>query len=165
MENKIRTLINERPNDRHLLKQQVLLQNAKISTINSFCFELLRDNIGDNGVTSSFSVLDDTDNKVLKAKALEELINYFSENEYNKISFLFDRFCIKDEKRLVEVIERTDSFLSSVALRDKWLEKAVKMYAGEFKESDYYKELVDSLRIELEKALKVADENIGMIRV
>ena len=163
LENKIRTLINERPNDRHLLKQQVLLQNAKISTINSFCFELLRDNIGDNGVTSSFSVLDDTDNKVLKAKALEELINYFSENEYNKISFLFDRFCIKDEKRLVEVIERTDSFLSSVALRDKWLEKAVKMYAGEFKESDYYKELVDSLRIELEKALKVADENIGLI--
>ncbi|WP_295095993.1 UvrD-helicase domain-containing protein, partial [Ruminococcus sp.] len=110
LENKIRALISEHPKDRHLLKQQILLQNAKISTINSFCFDLIRDNIGENGITSSFSVLDDTDNKVLKAKALEELINYFSEKEYNKISFLFDRFCIKDEKRLLEVIERTDSF-------------------------------------------------------
>ena len=163
LENKIRALISEHPKDRHLLKQQILLQNAKISTINSFCFDLIRDNIGENGITSSFSVLDDTDNKVLKAKALEELINYFSENEYNKISFLFDRFCIKDEKRLLEVIERTDSFLSSVALRDKWLEKAVKMYTVEFKESDYYKKLVENLRIQIENALKAADENIGLI--
>ena len=33
LEIKLRTLINERPGDRHLLKQQILLQNAKISTI------------------------------------------------------------------------------------------------------------------------------------
>ena len=163
LENKIRLLISERPKDRHLLKQQILLQNAKISTINSFCFDLIRDNIGENGITSGFGVLDDTDNKVLKAKALEELINYFSENEYDKISFLFDRFCIKDEKRLVEVIERADNFLSSVALRDKWLEKAVELYSGEFRCSEYYQKLVESLRIQLEKALKAADENIGMI--
>lgn len=163
LENKIRALISEHPKDRHLLKQQILLQNAKISTINSFCFDLIRDNIGENGVTSSFGVLDDADNKVLKAKALEELINYYSENEYDKIAFMFDRFCIKDEKRMIEVIERADNFLSSVALRDKWLEKAVKMYSVEFTRSEYYKRLVENLRSLLEKALKAADENIGMI--
>ena len=164
LENKIRALINEHPKDRHLLKQQILLQNAKISTINSFCFDLIRDNIGENGITSSFGVLDDIDNKVLRSKALEELINYLSENEYDKISFLFDRFCIKDEKRLTEVIERADNFLSSVALRDKWLEKAVEMYSCEFESSEYYKRLVENLRIYVEKALKAADENLGMIR-
>ena len=43
LENKIRALINEHPKDRHLLKQQILLQNAKISTINSFCFDFFWD--------------------------------------------------------------------------------------------------------------------------
>ncbi|MBQ6035587.1 MAG: UvrD-helicase domain-containing protein, partial [Ruminococcus sp.] len=124
LDSKLRALINEHPDDRHLLKQQILLQSARISTINSFCFDLIRDNIGENGVTSGFSVLDDTDNKVLRAHALEELINYYSANEYDKISFMYDRFCIKDEKRLVEVIERADNFLSSVAMSDKWLETA-----------------------------------------
>lgn len=164
LEIKLRALINERPGDRHLLKQQILLQNAKISTINSFCFDLIRDNIGEDGITSGFSVLDDTDSRVMKAKALEELINYYSEKEYEKISFLFDRFCIKDEKRLSEVIERVDSFLSSVALRDKWLEKAVENYSSGFTESEYYKKLIDSLIRQTEKALKAADENLGLIK-
>ena len=161
---KLRDLINERPDDCHLLKQQILLQSARISTINSFCFDLIRDNIGENGITSGFSVLDDTDNKVLRAGAMDELINYYSAEEYDKISFMYDRFCIKDEKRLVEVIERADSFLSSVALREKWLDKAVEMYSAELNGSEYLKSFTEALRADLEKALKAADDNIAMIK-
>ena len=164
LDTKLRELINDRPDDKHLLKQQILLQSARISTINSFCFDLIRDNMVDSGVTSGFSVLDDTDNKVLRARAMDELINYYSANEYEKISFMYDRFCIKDEKRLVDVIERADNFLSSVSFRDKWLDKALSMYSGEFKESKYCSGLIDSLKKNLEKALEAADENIGMIK-
>ena len=160
---KLREQINEHPDDKHLLKQQVLLQNAVISTINSFCFDLIRDNMGEIGVTSGFSVLDETDNKVLRARAMEELINYYSRNEYDKISFMYDKFCIKDEKRLVEVIERADNFLSSVALRENWLDRAVDMYSKEFRESVYFESLIKNMISELEKALKLADDNIGLI--
>ncbi|MDE7138327.1 MAG: UvrD-helicase domain-containing protein, partial [Ruminococcus sp.] len=69
LDRKLRDLINENPNDSHLIKQQALLQNAKISTINSFCFEIIRDNISEQGITSGFGVLDDTENKVLKSQA------------------------------------------------------------------------------------------------
>ena len=163
LDSKLRELINDNPNDRHLLRQQILLQSARISTINSFCFDLIRDNMDENGITSGFSVLDDTDNKVIRAQATDELINYYSANEYDKISFMYDRFCIKDEKRLVEVLERADIFLASVSFRDKWLDKAVEMYSCEFNESEYYHALVDSMKKSLEKALKAADDNIGMI--
>ena len=163
LDSKLRAIINDRPDDRHLLKQQILLQSARISTINSFCFDLIRDNIGENGITSGFSVLDDTDNKVLRARALEELINYYSKNEYDKISFMYDRFCIKDEKRLVEVIERADNFLSSVAMSDKWLEKAVANYNTDFEDSIYYQKLIETLTRQLESALRTADDNLGMI--
>lgn len=164
LDSKLRAMINDSPDDRHLLKQQILLQSARISTINSFCFDLIRDNIGENSITSGFSVLDDTDNKVLRARAMEELINYYCENEYEKISFMFDRFCIKDEKRLVEVLERADSFLASVALRDKWLDTAVKKYLPEFSKSEYCVSLFESVNAELDRAVRAADDNIGMIK-
>lgn len=163
LDQKLRALINERPFDEHLLRQQTLLQNAHISTINSFCFELIRDNAGESGITPGFAVLDDTDNKVLKARAMEELLNFYSENEYEKISFLYDRFCIKDEKRLVEVIEEADSFLASVPFRDKWLEDAIEQYSTDLTDSVYYERLFETIITQLEKAERSAGENLALI--
>lgn len=59
LDKRFRLLINDRPNEPYLLKQQVLLQSAKIATINSFCFELLRDNITEQGITSGFGILEE----------------------------------------------------------------------------------------------------------
>ncbi len=160
---KLRALINQNPSDTYLLKQQTLLQNAKISTINSFCLDLIRDNISEQGITSGFSVLDETDNAVLKSQAMEDLLNYYSENEYEKISYLYDRFCIKNETRLKEAISLTDRFLASVAMGDKWLDKAVSEYEKKFEDSVYYTSLIESLKERIQKALETADDCIGMI--
>lgn len=165
LNSKLRALISAAPDDPYLLKQQVLLQNAKISTINSFCFELLRDNITDQGITSGFSVLDESDHRVLRAQAMEELINYFSKNEYDAISYLYDRFCIKNEQRLIEVIELADNFLASAALRDKWLDSAVSGYDTDFFSSIYFKALCDSVIEKLETALSLAESSCSMVRM
>ena len=93
LERNLSKLINDNPSDKYLLEQQVHLKNAKICTINSFCFDLIRDNIEEQGVTSGFTVLDDIDNKVLKSQAMDDLIDYYCENENDKISFLYDKFC------------------------------------------------------------------------
>ncbi len=161
---KLRALINERPDDKHLLRQQVLLQNAHISTINSFCFDLLRDNITDQGITSGFGVLDESDNKVLKAQVMDELLDYYTENEYDVISFLYDKFCIRNEKRLVEVISRCDGFLASVALRDMWLDKADEEYRKDFSDSVYCRSLVNSAKEMLSRALKISDDCCGLVQ-
>lgn len=163
LDKRLRELINQNPGSRHLLKQQTLLQSARISTINSFCFELIRDNITDQGITSGFSIMDETENKALKAQAMDELLNWYIENEYEKISFLYDRFCIKNERVLVEVISLADEFLASVALRDKWLEDAEREYRKDFGSSVYYSELMKMIRNKAEKALQLADDCLGMI--
>ena len=163
LDTKLRALINDDPSNTHLLRQQTLLQSAKIATINSFCFDLLRDNITDQGITAGFGVLDEADNLVLKSKAMDELLNWMSENEYEKISLLYDRFCIKNVERLKELIRLTDNFLASAALRDKWLDNAVGIYDKEFSESVYYTALFEQKKASAEKALKVADECAAMI--
>ena len=121
-------LINERPNQSFLLRQQVLLQSAKISTINAFCFDLLRDNIEEQGITSGFGILDENDVNVIRSDAVNELLDEYSREEYDKISFLYDKFCIKDQQPLIDVILSVDRFLSSVAMADKWLDTAVNEY-------------------------------------
>lgn len=163
LDRKIRDLINENPSNSHLIKQQALLQNAKISTINSFCFEIIRDNISEQGITSGFGILDGADDEVIKSQSMEDLINYYSENEYDKISFLYDRFCIKNIKRLKNVISNVDNFLASVTLRDKWLDNAVNEYRKEFSESIYYKAFLNYCIRELDFAYKLAEECLNMV--
>lgn len=135
---KLRDLINENSSDTHLVKQQILLQNAKISTINSFCFELVRENITEQGITSGFSIIDETDEAVIKAQAMDELIEYYSENKPDTLSFLYDKFCIKDIRNLKKVVLEMDRFIASVAFADQWLETAVNEYNKNFKDSIYY---------------------------
>lgn len=159
---KLRSLINEDPSDLHLLRQQMLLQNAKISTINSFCFELLRDNISDQGITSGFGVLDEADEAVLKEKALKDLLNEYSRDHFEEVSLLYDRFCFRDEKRLLEVIKLADSFLSSVSMRDRWLDNAVGEYRKGFENSIYHKALNRSILNKLRYAYELLEGNIAL---
>ena len=163
LDSKLRALISEDPSNTHLLRQQILLQSAKISTINSFCFELLRDNITDQGITSGFGVLDEADTKVLMAQAMEELFDYYTENDYEKISFLYDRFCVKNSRALMGVIAKADQFLASVALRDKWLEQAVEEYSKPFRESVYFGALNASVMRRIERGVRIADDCLDMM--
>lgn len=164
LDKKIHDIADSRPYDEHLLRQQALLQNARISTINSFCFELLRDNITEQGITSGFSVLSEADEKVIKSQAMEELLDWYSRNEYEKISALYDRFCIKDHKPLVNAIMAVDRFLSSVAINKKWLEKTLDEYKKDFHDSIYYKKLYDNLIRKSRAALSLAEENLELIK-
>lgn len=159
LDSKLRSMINTAEDVSYLLKQQVLLQNAKISTINSFCFELLRDNITDQGITSGFGVLEETDLKIIQARAMEELFDYYSEHEYEKISCLYDRFCLNDQQPLERAILAVDDFLCSVAVGEKWLDKVIAEYRKPFRESVYYHALFDNKLKEIRLAVQLAEEN------
>ncbi len=163
LESRLRALINERPADEYLLKQQTLLQSAKISTINSFCFDLLRENITEQGITSGFTVLEETDNEVIRSQAMEELLDWYSSNDYETISFLYDKFCLKDHSPLTRIISETDRFLSSVAMSDIWLDTAVSEYRKPFAETIYYKRLFDSIVRTANAAAALAEQNLASL--
>ncbi len=163
LDSKLRSMLNDRPDDAHLLKQQTLLQNAKICTINAFCFDLLRDNIADEGITSGFSVLDDTDDLVLRAQAMDELISWYTENDYETISYLYDKFCVKNESSFIEVITSVDSFLSSVTMSDVWLDRAVAEYKKPLRSTAYFKRFIAGASARLRRAADIANDCVSMI--
>lgn len=154
---KLRTMISENSGNKYLLKQQTLLQNAKISTINSFCFELLRDNVTDQGITSGFTILDESENKLIKKQAMDELLNYYSKEKYEEISYMYDKFCLKNDEKLEEVINEADNYLASAAMRDKWLDEAIENFSFTPENSVYYKLLISNALKNTEKALSLAE--------
>lgn len=163
LDSKLRAMISENPENSYLIRQQTLLQSARISTINAFCFELLRDNITEQGITSGFSVLDENENELIKSQAMDEMINYYSRDEYEKISFMYDKFCLKSDEQLAEVINAADGYLSSAAMRDKWLDDAVNAFEVNPFESIYRKKLYESALTWLKKAAALAEQSREML--
>ena len=63
--------LQEQPENTWLYQQQIRLQNAHICTISSFCFELIRENLGDQGITAGFRILSETESKMMTSKAAD----------------------------------------------------------------------------------------------
>lgn len=163
LDSKLNRLIAENPSDTYLLKQHTLLQSAKISTINSFCFELLRDNITDQDVTSSFGILDESENKLIKQQAMDELLNVWTSERYEDISFLYDKFCLKDDSGLASVVSALDAHLGSEAFRELWMKKAVALFDAKPEDSICFKRTLSEAVQTLEEALELGNDCMALI--
>ena len=71
--------INENPNDKFIKEQLVLLGQAQISTVHSFCTNLIRENFHLLGIRPDFDIADEVKLSELKNDALEEVL----EAKYN----------------------------------------------------------------------------------
>lgn len=103
------------PENEWLTAQQALIPSAKISTIHSFCFSLIRENAGSLDVDSSFRVLDPAEDDVIAAKAAENVFDDWFDRRPDDMKRLTDFFCpgAKDQRRLAAIIpELRDNILA-----------------------------------------------------
>ena len=109
--NAIEKLLEEHPKDENLRKQQTLLHNAQITTIDSFCLFVVRNHFEEIGLEPNFRIADPGEIKLLEADVLNEVF----EREYASHS------------STLEANECQDHFLELVdAYSDKRSNKAVK---------------------------------------
>ena len=74
--------IDENPNDEYLQKQILLLNRSHISTIHSFCLDVIRNNFFELGIPANFRVADTTEIQIMKQEeVIKWLISQFSEKE------------------------------------------------------------------------------------
>ena len=125
--------IKENPNNRNLQTQLILLNKASISTLHSFCLNLIKNNFHQIDLEPSFRVGDTTELNLLKVEALEALM----EAKYNEGSVAFlqlvESYCDnKTDKALSDIVLRLYNFAMSMANPEKWLrEKAEDFNVGE----------------------------------
>ena len=165
--------VEAEPDNEHIKKQLMLIHNAKIMTIHSFCLYLIKNHFNDIGLDPDFRTADEGEMRLLKQEVLSELLEEQFSQKRQEFTDCVEYFAYDGrEKRLEELIERLYTFSESYPFPEKWLrqhrmdyhvetfEELVKTewFAGMMQEISA---LLQECKEQEEAALKVCEEPDG----
>jgi len=116
------------PADEFVLNQIENISTSDISNLHSFCSRLITTYFYEIGIDPSYHIVDETESKFLKEKAISRLFE-IKENEYNEDFFmLFDMFQKKRKtSELKEIIFKFNNFLNSNVDSKTWFDEKLKL--------------------------------------
>lgn len=146
----IERMLLENPDDEHLQRQATLLHNAQITTIDSFCQNIIRNYFHVIDLDPSFRVADENELAVMKTDIIEELLEsrYKESRETDNQDFLdfTESFSPgRTDSNIEELILRLYNISVSYPWPEEWLDSCADMYScngiDEFEETLWMKEL------------------------
>ena len=160
--------IDKNPDDLNLQKQIILLKKSNISTIHSFCLNVIKNNFFEIDLSSNFRIATEEETELLKQECLEEIFEQYYENDdkdFNKLLDIYTNY--KDDIKLKELILKIYSFIQSMPFPMKWLEKNIyefKKYLGnDFSETPWGKVLFEEFFEELETSIMLLEQAKKMV--
>lgn len=150
-----------------LRKQIRNIGRASISTVHSFCIDILRQNFQIVDIDPSFKIANESLVSILKSKALEMVFEENYNNENRSFLDLVDAFGgEKSDKGLIEAVNQIHYFIQAQPYPKKWLELQAKAYDfSEFKDSIWAEEIVNNNMIQLEDLLEACETAIELCKV
>lgn len=161
------------PENIHLQRQITLIHHAQITTIHSFCLEVIRNHFDLIRLDPGFRIGDEGELKLLRQDVMEKLL----EEEYEKGEPDFTRFSEtfapgKNDKELEDVISRFYDFSMGYPWPEIWRAQCEKAYEVETKEQLYQSRwmknlmdrlghLVEDMIWQIRQALKLSRETDG----
>ncbi len=113
------------PENMWIQRQQALLRLAEITTINSFCFGLLKDNLSETDFQSGVRIIEENEAMMLCERALTDIL----EDEYRErpaeTEDLISKFCRENDTALRKLILRLHRFLRSLPFSDIWIKNTL----------------------------------------
>ena len=147
--------IDENPNDDNLQRQLMLINKANISTIHSFCLNVIRNNFFEIGISNNFRVADSTEIEIMKQEVIEDIFDNEYESQNEDFTKILEKYATyNDDEKLKELILRIYEFIQSDPFPDKWLQNAVESY------NIRYEEKSNIENIKLEEVLHEDEENL-----
>ncbi len=129
----IQKRLSENPDDLHFQRQETLIHNAQINTIDSFCQYIVKNNFNTIGIDPNFRVGDEGELKLLMEEVMSELL----EEEYQNSSDVEDsdfRFCMdffsqgSNDKSVESYINELFKFSRSMPWPLEWLDERSRDY-------------------------------------
>lgn len=153
------------PDNKYLLAQRQLLYSARISTIDSFCVDFVRQYFFKLGIQNDFRIADDAELDILVNKALDNTLEFFYKQNDKSFLDLVSAVCTyKSDDNLRNFIKKTYSFLSAVPFPEKWYDNTLNLYdvsKCSFEDTPYFDYLVRYLK---DSVSYMTDINLTAIR-
>lgn len=126
-------MIRENPLDLYLQRQQTLLATAQISTVHSFCLDLIRANFQNLDVSPDFSIADENELELLKNDCAAALVERYYQNDQTGVfrELVELLFTGRDDAKLVETVLKIYDFSRSHPFFEDWLDEKLAMYDPE----------------------------------
>lgn len=120
----------KKPNDRRLIEQRLRLGDAYISTISSFCLTLLRRNSTAAGLRPGFSVIDESEGKLIYNQSRTAVMEDFCENgDPVERDRLYDWFAGETDKRIEDALDILYNFSKRVPDAQKFFADQLLYYS------------------------------------
>ena len=160
--------LDKNPNSRNLQKQLTLLNRANITTMHSFCLDVIKNNFHKIDLDPSFRIGDQTEGILIKAEVIEELFEDKYDNDDEDFTKLVEAFSsYKNDDKLRDIILDLYNFTMSGPWPEKWLKNSAEAFninsIEELNESTWVKVLCESIKVELEGYMKMLEKAIDII--
>ncbi len=147
------------PDNEHLQRQQTLIHNAQINTIDGFCSYVIRNYFHTIDLDPGFRTAQEGELKLLKYDVAKELL----EQEYSEATESFQNFTEvfatgKSDDELIELILKLYEFSMSNPWPKEWLAQCAAPYQVETAEELQKSVWMEKLWVDVEYALTQAEE-------
>lgn len=133
--------LEENPENEHLQKQLLLLSGADITTIDSFCKDVLISYAHLVNLDSNIKVIDPSENEVLAKEVMEELFEELYENNDESFLRLVDWYAKKNtDEGLLQLLLNVNNFVNSHPFPKIWLNEKAEFFNTSIKDDDFYLE-------------------------
>ena len=113
----------ENPESTHLQRQIILLHNARITTIHSFCLSVVREFFHFLGLDPGFRIGDEAELSLLRADVLEEVLEAAYEREEEAFTAFVESFgSVKNSTAITDYVLRLYHIAMSQPYPEEWLD-------------------------------------------
>lgn len=176
----------------HLKNQLIYINRASITTIDAFCFKLVRENFNVLNIDPNIRICEESQSIIIKTKVLEDLLekeyeSYVDEKNVFGLYNILELFNGKDEEFLESVL-KIYNFIQSFPYPFKWLKDQIEkyninenidLYETEFGR-DIYNDIIDEIELiiikydeylnkimgndEWDKCASILNEDVNMLK-
>lgn len=159
-------LLENDPYNGNLRRQQLLLGRASISTIHSFCGDLVREYFYTLDIPSDFRIGEEQELKILKNTALQNVLEKkYSENDsvFEDTVEIFSS--VRDDKILQDIVLTLYEFLRSHPFPDDWIKEKTAMYDPSLKaeQTQWGRAILARAEMSAEFMKSLSDKSVEML--
>ena len=119
----IEEALRENPEDAHLQRQMLLLHNAQITTIHSFCLSVIREFFHLLSLDPGFRIGDEAELSLLRADVLEEVLEQSYEKEEAAFTAFVESFgSVKNDSAVTGYVLKLYNAAMSQPYPEEWLD-------------------------------------------
>lgn len=157
------------PNSKNLQKQLTLLSRANITTMHSFCLDVIKNNFHVIDLDPGFRILDETEGVLLKTEVLDELFEDKYEAEEDEFLNLIDAYSdSRSDKKLKDIVLDLYRFSMSGPWPERWLKEKADEFnistKDELFKSNWINVLMESLNLQIDGFINALEKAIYLCK-